>query len=64
MRQRPGHVLEPLAAVEPLAHRVHRLRQVAELLRRSQVPLLMFSTGEDSLQQLRRELGRLAEVAR
>ncbi len=40
-----------------------RLRQVAELLRRSQVPLMMFSTGEDSLEQLRRELGRLAEVA-
>ncbi|MFI8481687.1 DUF58 domain-containing protein [Pseudomonas sp. NPDC078700] len=41
-----------------------RLRQVAELLRLSQVPLMMFNTGEDSLTQLRQELGRLAEVAR
>jgi hypothetical protein len=37
-----------------------RLREVAELLRRSQVPLLMISTGDDSLEQLRKELGRLA----
>lgn len=36
-----------------------RLRDVAELLRRSQVPLMMFSTGEDTLGQLRLELGRL-----
>ncbi|ARU87605.1 DUF58 domain-containing protein [Pseudomonas sp. M30-35] len=41
-----------------------RLRQVAELLRLSQVPLMMFSTGENSLEQLRQELGRLAQVAR
>ncbi|MCY1351481.1 hypothetical protein D9M69_377480 [compost metagenome] len=37
-----------------------RLRDVAELLRRSQVPVMMISTGEDSLAQVRRELGRLA----
>ncbi|MCY1559525.1 hypothetical protein D9M68_965740 [compost metagenome] len=36
-----------------------RLRDVAELLRRSQVPLMMFSTEEEPLGQLRRELGRL-----
>ncbi|QBF26717.1 DUF58 domain-containing protein [Pseudomonas tructae] len=41
-----------------------RLRDVAELLQRSQVPLLMISTGQDSLEQLRKELGRLAQVAR
>jgi uncharacterized protein (DUF58 family) len=41
-----------------------RLRDVAHRLRRSQVPLLMFSTGEDSLDQLRRELGRQASVPR
>lgn len=35
-----------------------RLHQVAELLRRSQVPLMLFSTGEETLVQLRRELGR------
>lgn len=35
-----------------------RLRDVAQMLRRSRIPLLMFSTGEDSLVQLRRELGR------
>ncbi|WP_336334503.1 DUF58 domain-containing protein [Pseudomonas putida] len=38
-----------------------RLRDVAELLRRSQVPLLMISSGEDAADQLRRELGRLAQ---
>lgn len=41
-----------------------RLREVAELLRRSQVPLMMFSTGEDTLDQLRGELGRLSGVPR
>lgn len=41
-----------------------RLQEVAELLRRSQVPVMMFSTGEEVLGQLRRELGRLAEVPR
>ena len=35
-----------------------RLREVAQMLRRSRIPLLMFSTGEDPLLQLRRELGR------
>ncbi len=37
-----------------------RLRDVAALLRRSRVPLLMFSSGRDSLEQSREELGRLA----
>jgi uncharacterized protein (DUF58 family) len=37
-----------------------RLKEVATLLRRSQVPLMMFSSGRDSLEQLRGELGRLA----
>jgi hypothetical protein len=37
-----------------------RLKDVATLLRRSQVPLMMFSSGRDSLEQLRGELGRLA----
>lgn len=41
-----------------------RLRDVAELLRRSQVPLMLVSTGDDSLEQLRRELGRLAQASR
>lgn len=36
-----------------------RLKEVATLLRRSQVPLMMFSSGRDSLEQLRGELGRL-----
>ncbi|XXB94667.1 DUF58 domain-containing protein [Achromobacter piechaudii] len=35
-----------------------RLRQVADLLRRSRVPLLSFNTAEDELTQLRRELGQ------
>jgi uncharacterized protein (DUF58 family) len=35
-----------------------RLREVAQMLRRSRIPLLMFSTGENTLDQLRRELGR------
>lgn len=34
-----------------------RLREVADMLRRSRIPLLMFSTGEDAALQLRRELG-------
>ncbi|MFR0717791.1 DUF58 domain-containing protein [Enterobacterales bacterium BD_CKDN230030183-1A_HGKHYDSX7] len=41
-----------------------RLQDVADLLRRSQVPLMLISTGDDSLDQLRRELGRLAQVPR
>jgi len=36
-----------------------RLQEVADLLRRSQIPLLMISTAEEPLLQLRRELGRL-----
>jgi uncharacterized protein (DUF58 family) len=39
-----------------------RLREVAQMLRRSRIPLLMFSTGEDALTQLRRELGRHAST--
>lgn len=41
-----------------------RLAEVADLLRRSQVPLMMFSTAEEPLLQLRAELGRLAGGAR
>ncbi|MNG31377.1 hypothetical protein D3C84_1171630 [compost metagenome] len=41
-----------------------RLRDVAELLRRSRVPLMMFSTGEEALGQLRLALGRLTGSAR
>lgn len=41
-----------------------RLREVAEMLRRSRIPLLMFSTGEDPLLQLRRELGHSSRVRR
>jgi len=41
-----------------------RLRDVEELMRRSQVPLLLISTGGDTLEQLRRELGRLAQAPR
>jgi uncharacterized protein (DUF58 family) len=40
-----------------------RLRDVAQMLRRSRVPLLMFSTGEEATLQLRRELGRPASTA-
>jgi uncharacterized protein (DUF58 family) len=40
-----------------------RLRGVAQMLRRSRVPLLMFSTGEDATLQLRRELGRPPSTA-
>ena len=36
-----------------------RLRDVAELLRRSQIPMLPISTGEPALTQLRFELGKL-----
>jgi uncharacterized protein (DUF58 family) len=35
-----------------------RLKDVATLLRRSQVPLMMFSTATDAQEQLRTELGR------
>ncbi len=37
-----------------------RLSEVEASLRRSQVPLMMFSTAHDPLEQMRRELGRLA----
>ncbi|WP_027613738.1 DUF58 domain-containing protein [Pseudomonas sp. URIL14HWK12:I6] len=37
-----------------------RLKDVATLLRRSQVPLMMFSTAEDAHAQLRAELGKSA----
>ncbi|MNP74850.1 hypothetical protein D3C76_1717900 [compost metagenome] len=37
-----------------------RLKDVATLLRRSQVPLMMFSTATDAQEQLRAELGKLA----
>lgn len=36
-----------------------RIKDVATLLRRSQVPLMMFSTAEDAQQQLRAELGKI-----
>ena len=41
-----------------------RLREVAELLRRSQIPLLMISTGEAALPQLRFELGKYGGQSR
>ena len=41
-----------------------RLRQVADLLRRSHVPLLSIDTVDDQLAQLRCELGRLRTGAR
>ncbi|CAM3677534.1 DUF58 domain-containing protein [Bordetella tumulicola] len=41
-----------------------RLRDVADLLRRSQVPLLSIDTADDELGQLRRELGRQWSGAR
>lgn len=41
-----------------------RLKDVATLLRRSQVPLMMFSSGQDSLEQLRGELGHLTALQR
>jgi uncharacterized protein (DUF58 family) len=41
-----------------------RLRYVADLLRRSRIPLMMFSTGEDPLLQLRRELGKQSSPRR
>ncbi|CAB3667108.1 DUF58 domain-containing protein [Achromobacter kerstersii] len=41
-----------------------RLRDVAELLRRSHVPLLSIDTADDTLTQLRRELGREAGAGR
>ncbi|KAG0918191.1 hypothetical protein G6F32_016430 [Rhizopus arrhizus] len=44
---------------EPLARFLSdRLRQVAELLRRSRVPLLSIDTEQEELPQLRRELGK------
>ncbi|MNH43144.1 hypothetical protein D3C79_1049810 [compost metagenome] len=36
-----------------------RLKDVATLLRRSQVPLMMFSTATEAHEQLRAELGKL-----
>ncbi|HKS12648.1 MAG TPA: DUF58 domain-containing protein [Pseudomonas sp.] len=41
-----------------------RLRDVEALLSRSQVPLLRISSGGDTLEQLRRELGRVAQAPR
>ncbi|SDA13518.1 Protein of unknown function DUF58 [Pseudomonas sp. NFPP10] len=41
-----------------------RLKDVASLLRRSQVPLMMFSTAQEALGQLRSELGRLGAPRR
>ncbi|WP_376843044.1 DUF58 domain-containing protein [Bordetella pertussis] len=41
-----------------------RLREVADLLRRSRVPLLSIDTAEDEVVQLRRALGRLQTGAR
>lgn len=41
-----------------------RLKDVASLLRRSQVPLMMISTAEDAHGQLRAELGKTAGGAR
>lgn len=41
-----------------------RLKDVATLLRRSQVPLMMISTAEDAHRQLRAELGKSAGGAR
>jgi uncharacterized protein (DUF58 family) len=53
------HVHKPLSAFS-----TGRLRDVAELLRRSRIPLLMFSTGEAALPQLRFELGKFAGAPR
>jgi hypothetical protein len=39
-----------------------RLKDVATLLRRSQVPLMMFSTATEAHEQLRAELGKRAGV--
>jgi hypothetical protein len=41
-----------------------RLQDVATLLRRSQVPLMMFSTAEEAHAQLRAELGKSAGARR
>ncbi|WP_025110021.1 DUF58 domain-containing protein [Pseudomonas sp. H1h] len=41
-----------------------RLKDVATLLRRSQVPLMMFSTAEEAHEQLRAELGKSAGARR
>ncbi|WEK07103.1 MAG: DUF58 domain-containing protein [Candidatus Pseudomonas colombiensis] len=41
-----------------------RLKDVASLLRRSQVPLMMFSTAEDAHSQLRAELGKFGMARR
>ena len=53
------HVHQPLSAFSS-----GRLRDVAELLRRSRVPLLMISTGEAALPQLRFELGKYSGASR
>ena len=39
-----------------------RFKDIASLLRRSQVPLMMFSTARDAHSQLRTELGKLSGV--
>lgn len=36
-----------------------RLQEVATLMKRSQIPLMSFNTSQDTLQQLRQELGKL-----
>ncbi|MNF18089.1 hypothetical protein D3C80_2219760 [compost metagenome] len=41
-----------------------RLKDVATLLRRSQVPLMMFSTAVEAHEQLRAELGKQAGARR
>ena len=38
---------------------IGRFKDIASLLRRSQVPLMMFSTARDAHSQLRVELGKL-----
>jgi hypothetical protein len=41
-----------------------RLKDVATLLRRSQVPLMMFSTAVEAHEQLRAELGKQSGTRR
>lgn len=54
-----GAVHEPLSALFSA-----RLKSVAEVLRRSAIPLLAFNTAEDTLRQLSRELGNTQRVHR
>jgi len=53
------HVRQPLADFLS-----GRLKDIASLLRRSQVPLMMFSTAVDASTQLRTELGKLGSPRR